>query len=207
MKLVVIGGQSRNLGKTALVCDIVRTFVDCRWTAIKITQSKAGECPLKGANCGCGPGEHRFAISEESDRAGRGDSCRFLAAGAARALWVRVKAAQLEAAWPMIEREIRQSGFVIVESNSILDFAGPDVYLMVLDPVTRDFKVSARKYLDRADALVLRSTETGAFDSDPLLARVLRSKPRFSFPLGAPASPELLEFVRARLFARKRAER
>ena len=201
MKLVVVGGQSRNLGKTALVCDIVRTFVDCRWTAIKITQWKAGECPVNGANCGCGMDEHRFAISEEKDRRGRGDSCRFLAAGAARALWVRVKAGQLEAARPAIEREMGGAGYAIVESNSILEFAGPDLYLIVLDPATRDFKVSARKYLDRADAIVLRSTGTGAFDSDPVLADVLRSKPRFVLPLGAPASPELLELVRARLFA------
>lgn len=91
MKLVVVGGQCRNLGKTSLVCEMVRELADLDWTAVKIEQSKPGDCPVDGRSCGCGADEHGFVILEERDAAGRGDSSRFLAAGAARSLWVRVK--------------------------------------------------------------------------------------------------------------------
>ena len=38
-----------------------------------------------------------------------------------------------------------------MESNSIMKFLRPDLYLTVLDPETEDFKESAREFLDRAD--------------------------------------------------------
>ena len=45
---------------------------------------------------------------------------------------------------------------MIVESNSILKFIKPDLYLMILDPATKDFKTYAQEFLDRADAVILR---------------------------------------------------
>ena len=44
---------------------------------------------------------------------------------------------------------------VIFESNSILRFFQPNLYLSVLDPATKDFKASAREFLGRADAFLL----------------------------------------------------
>jgi hypothetical protein len=49
----------------------------------------------------------------------------------------------------------------VIESNSILRFLRPDVYLSVLDPGTADFKESARLYLDRADAVLVPRGEVG----------------------------------------------
>ena len=39
---------------------------------------------------------------------------------------------------------------IIIESNSVMKFIRPDVYLTVLDPGTTDFKASALEFLDRA---------------------------------------------------------
>jgi molybdopterin-guanine dinucleotide biosynthesis protein len=36
--LVVVGGHSRNLGKTSLVAGLIRKFRERNWTALKITQ-------------------------------------------------------------------------------------------------------------------------------------------------------------------------
>ena len=48
----------------------------------------------------------------------------------------------------------------ILESNSILKFLRPDLYLTVLDPATADFKKSAQEFLDRADAVILHESQT-----------------------------------------------
>ena len=62
---------------------------------------------------------------------------------------------QLAEAMPRIRKEIAAAENVVIESNSILRFLRPDVYLSVLDPGTADFKDSARLYLDRADAVLV----------------------------------------------------
>ena len=51
---------------------------------------------------------------------------------------------------------------MIIESNSVLKFLRPDLYLTVLDPATADFKNSAREFLDRAHAVILHEAPGGA---------------------------------------------
>jgi hypothetical protein len=45
---------------------------------------------------------------------------------------------------------------VIVESNSLMQFVKPSLYVAVLDPEREDFKDSARLMLDRADVFLFR---------------------------------------------------
>ncbi|MFN0170604.1 MAG: hypothetical protein ACKV22_29635, partial [Bryobacteraceae bacterium] len=51
-------------------------------------------------------------------------------------------------------RLLESSQNLLAESNSVLQYFQPDLYLPVLDFGVEDFKDSALKYLDRADALV-----------------------------------------------------
>ena len=87
--------------------------------------------------------------------AGESDTSRFLVAGAVRALWVRTEQGRLAEAMPALRQRLERSRHVIVESNSVLKFLRPDLYLTVLDPGTEDFKNSAREFLDRAGAVIL----------------------------------------------------
>ncbi len=200
MATVVVGGHTRNIGKTALVVDLIRAFPEARWTALKITQYGHGLCSINGAACGCAPHEHPFSLDEEFDRSGRTDTSRFLAAGAVRSWWLRTKQGQLAAAMPLLREALAGAANAIVESNSLLQFIKPDLYLVVLDPRAADFKDSLKRVLDRADALVLRAPLSGAaWVGVP--GRLLEGKPRFHQPAGT-ALPEALEvYVRSRLFA------
>ena len=86
--LLVVGGHSRNIGKTSVVEGLIRRFRQKKWTALKITQYGHGVCSHAGEACGCETEpEHPFALSEEYV-AGPTDSGRFLAAGAERSLWL-----------------------------------------------------------------------------------------------------------------------
>jgi hypothetical protein len=60
---------------------------------------------------------------------------------------------------PRVRKILSATENTIIESNSILRFLKPDLYLTVLDPATEDFKASAQTYLDRADAVLLHSSE------------------------------------------------
>jgi hypothetical protein len=153
--LVVVGGHSRNIGKTSVVAGLIAALPQWNWTALKITQFGHGICATSGEDCDCclAP-EHAFAISEER-QAGRSDSGRFLAAGARKAYWLRTPLGQLGAALAAFEQVWAASQNLIVESNSIMEFVRPELYLVVLDFAQRDFKASSARYLERADACVV----------------------------------------------------
>ena len=84
MALVVIGGHSRNVGKTSLVAGLISALPELRWTALKITQYGHGICSADGVPCDCTTDDHTFAVTEERDRSGESDTSRFLLAGAER---------------------------------------------------------------------------------------------------------------------------
>src|SRR5271167_636495 len=155
MSLIVIGGHSRSVGKTSVVAGLIAALPEFHWTAVKITQYGHGVCSANGEACDCATDDHSWAISEERDRSGESDTSRFLVAGAETALWVRTEQGRLAEAMPALRKRLEGAHNVIIESNSVLKFLRPDLYLTVLDPATADFKNSAREFLDRASAVIL----------------------------------------------------
>jgi len=199
MRIVVVGGNSRDIGKTSVMAGLIRALPQYGWTAVKLTQYGHGVCSEDGDPCGCAPEEHPFAISEERDRSGASDTSRFLAAGARRALWVRVRQGALETALPALRQALGEDQYVILESNSILGFLQPDLYLTVLDPLTKDFKPSARQYLHRADACLILEPglEKNCWEGVPVAA--FAGKSVFSVSSGSYLTPEITAFVDSRL--------
>jgi hypothetical protein len=197
MTLIVIGGHSRSVGKTSVVAGLIAALPEHNWTALKITQYGHGVCSRDGEPCHCATDDHSWAISEELDCAGESDTSRFLAAGAARAWWVRTEQGRLAEAMPALRGKLAECGNAIMESNSILKFLRPDLYLTVLDPATVDFKKSAQEFLDRADAVILHEREESAWQKISL--KPLAGRP--VFPICPPpyVTPQIVEFVRGRL--------
>jgi hypothetical protein len=170
-RLIVVGGHTRSIGKTQLVCDVIRAFPEENWLAGKITQYGHGVCAKNGENCGCAPDEHSYAISWEKAANTGTDSSRFLAAGAQRSFWLRTKQGFLAEGLPLLRQALAELPSVtpgsrpptlILESNSVLQFVQPSLYFAVIDPSRNDFKDSARIVLDRADALVLHGHSDNA---------------------------------------------
>ena len=52
MKLVMVGGHARNVGKTSVVAGIIAGLREFNWTAAKITQFGHGVCSVNGKACG-----------------------------------------------------------------------------------------------------------------------------------------------------------
>ena len=200
MALVVIGGHSRSVGKTSVVAGLISALPEFEWTAAKITQYGHGICSANGEACDCATGDHSWAITEERDRHGDSDTSRFLKAGAMRVFWVRTEQGRLAEAMPTFRQRIEGSKNVILESNSILKFLRPDLYLTVLDPSTSDFKASAREFLDRADAVILHETPAAtAWQSVSL--KPVTNRPLFRITPPNYVTAQIANFVRDRLYA------
>ena len=205
-RLIVVGGHTRSIGKTQLVCDVISAFRPANWIAGKITQYGHGVCAQNGENCDCAPDEHVCAINWEVQADTGTDSARFLAAGARRSFWLRTKQGFLAEGLPLLRAALQQAieagraelPPVIVESNSLLQFLKPSLYFAIVDPAKEDFKDSARAVLDRADALVLRGSANALITAGPswtrLPAHLLREKPSVTQREGEPL-PEPLHVL------------
>jgi hypothetical protein len=218
-RIIVVGGHTRSIGKTQLVCDIISALPEANWIAGKITQYGHGVCAQNGHDCDCAPDEHVCAISWERDANTGTDSSRFLASGAQRSFWLRTKQGFLAEGMPLFRSALdeiargrsRESSTnsaappinVILESNTLLQFLKPDLFLMVLHPGKSDFKDSAHLQLDRASAFILREplpSSTGAKDATESWGKIplqlLNGKPQFLQRESDPLPPPLQELVR-----------
>jgi hypothetical protein len=99
---------------------------------------------------------------------------------------------------PRVRKELAAAENAILESNSVLQFLRPDLYLTVLDGATADFKLSAQRFLDRADAVILHE-ESDQVAWKNVSLKPVASKPVFRICPPRYVTPEMLEFVRRRL--------
>lgn len=140
MAVIVVGGQCSKVGKTAVVCALIAAMPGRRWTAIKIS------CHGHDLNAPL------FSI--EQGASDTTDTGRYLAAGAERAILISGSIAD---ELPRLWDEIAAAEMMLIESNRILEFIEPDIFLLVVDPNRSDFKESARRWLETSDALLIRS--------------------------------------------------
>jgi hypothetical protein len=193
MAIIVIGGHSRSVGKTSVVAGLIAALPHYHWSAFKITQYGHGVCSRNGGPCKCATAEHNWMISEEKDPSGDSDTSRFLRAGAAEAWWVRTEQGKLAQAMPAIRRKLVEADNSVLESNSILEFLHPNLYLSVLDPATADFKSSAHAFLNRADALIMHASGDPVWQGVSLSAKANQPV----FPIQPPhyVTPAIVDFV------------
>jgi hypothetical protein len=197
MAVVVIGGHSRSVGKTSVVAGLIAATPERRWTAVKITQFGHGVCSASAELCDCATADDSWAIVQEHDRSGESDTSRFLVAGAERALWVRTRQGNLAEAMPSLRKQIAGAENVIIESNSVMKFLRPDLYLTVLDYGTADFKATAREYLDLASAVILHDAPQDALPAwSGVSLKLIRGKPVFRVRPPRYVTDEIVEFVK-----------
>ena len=200
--LVVVGGHSRNIGKTSVVAGLIRKLRDRKWTAVKITQYGHGVCSNEGKACECVPTEpeHPFALTEEYEPS-KTDSGRFLAAGADRSFWLRAPAGELTRAATTLHKILDHSPNVIVESNSVMELVQPDVFLMLLDFSCQDFKASSLRFMDRADAFVVIDRGINGPMWDDIARGIWDQKPQFLVKPPRYVTAAVSDFVKARFTA------
>lgn len=161
-RIVAVSGFSSNVGKTTLVCDLLRELSG--WEAIKLTRGHYRSCGRDPAGCCVSD----LLRSEPVIRSGREsnyeigkDTGRFWDAGAANVHWVIVNDDQVEQGITEALSRVRAAG-VIVEGNSFLEYVTADVTIMCARSEGGKLKSSARRVLPRIDFLYLSSFEGSA---------------------------------------------
>jgi len=158
-QIVAVSGFSSNVGKTTLVCELLRQLPG--WEAIKLTRGHYRSCGRDPAGCCVSD----LLREEPVVRSGREanyqigkDTGRFWDAGAANVHWVIAKDDQVEQGISEALARVEAEG-VIVEGNSFLEYVEADLAIMCARSDGGTIKSSARRALARSDLLYLSTLE------------------------------------------------
>ena len=116
-----------------------------------------------------------------------------------KSFWLRTAQGQLAGAVPILRKMMAACDNVIVESNSILEFFQPDLYLVVMDFSKEDFKVSSLRFLERADALIIVDSGINVPLWDEVSRGLWEGKTQFVVKPPYYVTMDMAEFVRTRL--------
>ncbi len=165
-RVVAVSGFSSNVGKTTLVCELLRRLPG--WEAIKLTRGHYRSCGRDPAGCCVSDlirDEPVIRSGREANyQVGKDTGC-FWDAGASNVHWVIVKDDQVERGIKEALTRVRAEG-VVVEGNSFLDYVMSDLAVMCARADGGKVKPSARRALMKSDVLYLSS-----LDADGLTAR------------------------------------
>jgi molybdopterin-guanine dinucleotide biosynthesis protein len=152
---VAVGGFSSEVGKTTLMCELLRAFPG--WEAIKLTRGHYRSCG-KAADACCVShllaNEPVIYSGRDATYAKGKDTGRYWDAGASNVHWVIVTDGQVEQGIKQALERVRAGG-LFIEGNSFLKFIDVDYVLMAARASSGKIKASARRALERTDALYL----------------------------------------------------
>jgi len=175
--VIGIGGFTSNVGKTTLVCELLKAFPG--WEAIKTTRGHFRSCGKDPKTCCVS-----HLLSEEPVvRSGRDetyepgkDTGRYWDAGAANVHWLIATDNQIEAGIKQALARVKSPG-VFVEGNSFTEFVNTDHFVMVRQATSDKIKSSARRTIPKATAIYVTETTD---EPDDLKSIAVESIPLFT---------------------------
>ncbi|MBS1815000.1 MAG: hypothetical protein JSS87_09020 [Acidobacteria bacterium] len=150
--IVLLGGDERGVGKTALVCAVIAQFPRMPWTAVKVSPND----------------DDMIYMHQEREASGESATGRMLAAGAASAFLMGASAQRLGDLAQMLSH-MAQGSALIVESTALRAHLEPDLFLCVMEQKA-PHKTSLQQHWKLADVLFTRGhaweTEQPVFQMD-----------------------------------------
>lgn len=185
--IIAIGGFSSEVGKTTLMCDLLRRAFS-GWEAIKLT---------RGHYRSCGKDPHACCVSHllsdepvvrsgfketySSDK----DTGRYWDAGAGNVHWVIATDSQVEKGITQALARVTSPG-ILIEGNSFLQFIEPDYTLMVARAEGEKIKPSARRALRKTSALYLSDENLTPDEAKSRFLSAVQSSPERDTLLALP---------------------
>jgi len=158
--IVAVSGFSSNVGKTTLVCELLRHLPG--WEAIKVTRGHYRSCGRDPDTCCVSDLLQDNAVirsGRDANYESGKDTGRFWDAGAANVHWVIVSDDQVQQGITEALSRVEADG-VVIEGNSFLQYVEADVTIMCSRSEGGKIKGSAREALTKCDLLYL-STVNG----------------------------------------------
>ena len=152
--LLLIGGASRNVGKTTFSCNLIRHFSEKQLNiiALKIKTVYKNDSFFHGKDNF--PDGSDYNIIEETDKNSSEDSSKMLKNGARQVFRIRTKNDFIEAAFLELLKKIGSNSIIVSESNSLRQYFKPGIFLMIKHLHSSEIKPSAKRLEKHADRII-----------------------------------------------------
>ncbi len=180
--IVGVGGYSSNVGKTTLMCELLRAFPG--WEAIKTTRGHYRSCGKDPMACCV---SHLLSDAplirsgrEETFEAGK-DTGKYWEAGASNVHWLIATDNQIGPGIKEVLKRVKSEG-VLIEGNSFSKHIRPDFFVMVKRQDVAAIKRTAQEVMSIVSAIFesgssfvdARETLKFNYESLPLLIDKIR---------------------------------
>lgn len=167
-KMLIIGGASRNVGKTELVCGLVRRFGSAHdVVSLKISGINPGNEPFHGEH---EPLPGKFHLLEESSRDGVKDSSKMLLAGASKSYYLRTRDEFLQEAVESFFSLVDKDSVIICESITLRKIIRPGLFVLVKGNKEESVKKTLGEVLHLVDLTIY--SDGAKFTPDPGIIRL-----------------------------------
>ena len=148
--MIMIGGNSRNTGKTTLACSIISRFCSTNDViGLKVTSIRPGEEHLHGNHSE--KAIEGYTIFEEINSLSEKDTSKMLRAGASKVFYIQAEDIFVEKAILHFVSMYINNQVIVCESRSLRKIIKPGLFLMMMkvpiDANSKDVSV----YLTKAD--------------------------------------------------------
>jgi hypothetical protein len=165
--ILIIGGASRNVGKTEFVCSLLRRFRKEREIiSLKISGINPGSDPHSGH----GPPPEKFRLLRETSRDGVKDSSKMLLAGAASSFYLRTRDEFMKEAMDHFFSVTDPDSVTICESINLRKIIIPGLFILIKGNTGEPVKRSLGEVLHLADLTVV--SDGRSFVPDPGIIRL-----------------------------------
>jgi len=152
-RLLLVGGNSRHIGKTTLACRVIRKFsAEVPIIAVKVTSIYPGDAKYHGHEI---TNEREFDIIQETDPAGLKDTAKMLNSGAFSAYYIQANDKLVEKAWSVFLKMIPPGHLIVCESRSLRRFVEPGLFIYLKKSGAAAEKPYSQWLAERADLLFL----------------------------------------------------
>lgn len=149
--LLMIGGNTRNSGKTTLACSIISKFsVHTKVIGLKVTSVRPDEDAWHGDHSDDNPSKG-YSIREELNIDSHKDTSVMLRAGAHRVFYIRTDEEHQQEAFRQFSKKIIDNQVIVCESRGLRKTIVPGLFIMMMgDPAVKNAK-DVSEYLEEAD--------------------------------------------------------
>jgi hypothetical protein len=152
-EMVMIGGNSRNSGKTTLACSIIkRLSADHEVIGLKVTSVTPGDEELHGVHNENFKGN--FTIFEEQNPESHKDTAKMLKAGALRVYYIRVEENFTKQAILHFLLSYVKGQVIVCESRSLRSIVKPGLFLIMMRLEVETKAKNMSEFLSIADKIL-----------------------------------------------------
>lgn len=165
-KFLIIGGATRNVGKTTLTCKIIDNFSkNNNIIGVKIKTINENDSFFHGRDNNPLKENENYRIAEEKISGSGSDGERMLVAGAKKVFKIKARYNYLKTAFEELIESIKIDNYSFVcESNSIVEHINSKIYFLIISKNNIEIKPSAKRNKKYADRIIFTNGKKHDFD-------------------------------------------